>query len=287
MDAGALESSLPAVVCLALTSPPFQGSCLSGYPDRYLHVMIRWLILCLCLSFSAVPAATERPVTVFAAASLSTVLTDIINAWGGAASVSYGGSGLLARQVALAAPADLVLLANPMWMDWLEHKGAVLPATRRDLLANRLVVIAAVGAQRLQALTPDVIDHLLAGGRLAIGQTDSVPGGQYAKAYLQNAGLWLGFKDRLAETENVRVALSYVARRETALGIVYATDAMAEPRVVSIFDIPKARHPPIRYPLVLTAAASQNAKDFWMFLQSTAAAEIFAAHGFDTLETVN
>ena len=126
--------------------------------------MIRRLILCLCLSFSAVPAAAERPVTVFAAASLSTVLTDIINAWGGAASVSYGGSGLLARQVALAAPADLVLLANPIWMDWLEHKGAILPATRRDLLANRLVVIAAVGAQRLQALTPDVIDHLLVGG---------------------------------------------------------------------------------------------------------------------------
>jgi molybdate transport system substrate-binding protein len=249
--------------------------------------MIRWFVFCFCLIFSAFPAAAERPATVFAAASLSTVLTDIVHAWGGAASVSYGGSGLLARQVALAAPADLVLLANPIWMDWLEQRGAVLPATRKDLLANRLVVIAPAGAKRLDALTPDVVNRLLAGGRFAIGQTDSVPGGQYAKAYLQNAGLWLGLKDRLAETENVRVALSYVARREAPLGIVYATDAIAEQRVVSIFDIPKSRHPPIWYPLALTPMASQNAKDFWIFLQSTTAAAIFAMHGFETLETVN
>ena len=94
------------------------------------------LCICVYLAFSALPAVAERPITVFAAASLSTVLSDVITAWKGAVSVSYGGSGLLARQVALGAPADLVLLANPNWMDWLVQNDAVFPATRQDLLAN-------------------------------------------------------------------------------------------------------------------------------------------------------
>ena len=242
------------------------------------------LCICVYLAFSALPAVAERPITVFAAASLSTVLSDVITAWKGAVSVSYGGSGLLARQVALGAPADLVLLANPNWMDWLVQNDAVFPDTRQDLLANRLVLIGPAGAEKISDPSLDKILDILGSGRLAIGQTDSVPAGQYARAYLQNTGLWTGVEHALAEAENVRIALSYVARREAPLGIVYATDAKAEPQVKAIFDIPPDSHPAIRYPVALTMTAQAPAKNFLTFLLSAEASAIFDAHGFTPLK---
>jgi len=246
--------------------------------------MIIRLCICVYVAFSALPAVAERPVTVFAAASLSTVLGDIVAAWEGPVSVSYGGSGLLARQVALGAPADLVLLANPQWMDWLVQNSAIISDTRQDLLANRLVLIGPAGAPQIPNPTLDKILKILGNGRLAIGQTDSVPAGQYARAYLQNTGLWTGVQHALAEAENVRVALSYVARGETPLGIVYATDAKAEQQVTAIFDIPPDSHPAIRYPLALTTTAQNSATDFLNFLLSAKASAIFDAHGFTPLQ---
>ena len=245
--------------------------------------MVKRFVIFLYLAFFALPAFAERPITMFAAASLSTVLTDVVAAWGGAVSVSYGGSGLLARQVALGAPADIVLLANPQWMDWLVQNGAVIASTRKDLLSNQLVLIGPAHAEQLPNPTLVQILEILGSGRLALGQTDSVPAGQYARAYLQNANLWAGVKHALAEAENVRVALSYVARGEAPLGIVYATDAKAEPRVTALFTIPPESHPTVRYPLALTATAHAPATRFLKFLLSADASAIFDAHGFTAL----
>ena len=242
--------------------------------------MKNFVLIFLFLVISSMPATAERPLTVFAAASLSTVLPTVMLGWQGEVSISYGGSGVLARQVALGAPADLVLLANPRWMRWLEKTSAVEPATRVDLLSNRLVVIGTVGSPAVATLTPEMINVLLSSDRLSIGQTHSVPAGQYGKAFLQYAGLWESVKHRLAEAENVRVALSYVARQEAPLGIVYATDALAEPRVTPIFEIPSESHPPILYPLALRIDAPASALKLWQYLQSAAASEVFSQYGF-------
>ena len=160
----------------------------------------------------------------------------------------------------------------------------MFPDTRQDLLANRLVLIGPAGAEKISNPSLDVILDILGSGRLAIGQTDSVPAGQYARAYLQNTGLWTGVEHALAEAENVRIALSYVARREAPLGIVYATDVKAEPQVKAIFDIPPDSHPAIRYPVALTITAQAPAKKFLTFLLSAEANAIFDAHGFTPLK---
>ena len=220
--------------------------------------------------------------TVFAAASLKTALDEISQDWPASVTISYAGSGVVARQVAQSAPADVVILANTRWMEWLHSSGAVDPAATRALLGNSLVVIGSPEQQALTIDGPDILMGALGDGRLAIGQTETVPAGIYGRAWLENIGAWSDLAPRLAETENVRAALAFVARGETPLGLVYASDAMAEPRVKTLYEVPPDLHPDIIYP-----AAYQNAKgaDFLAFLSTPAAMRVFTKNGFLSVET--
>src|SRR3954462_7014958 len=103
----------------------------------------------ICALLLALPAfgvhAQER-VTVFAAASLKNALDEVVflhkKQTGVPAIVSYGASSALARQIDSGAPADLFISADLEWMDYLEKKGLLAPGTRRNLLGNRLVLVA-------------------------------------------------------------------------------------------------------------------------------------------------
>jgi molybdate transport system substrate-binding protein len=112
----------------------------------------------------------------------------------------------------------------------------------------------------------------------------SVPAGKYGKAALEKLGAWDGVKDKIAQAENVRAALLLVARGEAPLGIVYATDAAAEPNVRIIGEFPTASHPPIIYPAALTKAPkSPDAKAFLEMLKSSKARPAFEKQGFTVL----
>ncbi|MFX0547024.1 molybdate ABC transporter substrate-binding protein [Roseovarius sp. S1116L3] len=225
----------------------------------------------------AAGVSAEARVTVFAAASLQGVLSDVAQAYPGEAVISVAGSGMIARQIANGAPADAVILANTDWMDWLEDQGLVEAARRTPLLGNRLVLIAPAGTPDLAEFSAKSLLARLDGGRLAIGQTGGVPAGIYGRQWLEAADLWTALSPHLAETDNVRAALALVARQEAPLGVVYATDAAAEPGVRVILAVPEGMHDPIVYP---AAALTQVGAAFIAFLQSPAAREIFAAHGF-------
>jgi len=208
-------------------------------------------------------AWAERAVTVFAAASLRGALDEVAAAYGAPVVISYGGSAGIARQVAQGAPADLVILANVAWMDWLAGKGAVVGDSRRDLLGNALVVVAPVGAAALGG-AGDVLGRLGDDGRLAMGQAEN----------------WEALRGRLAETEDVRGALALVARGEVPLAVVYASDALAEPRVGVVYQVAQDMHDKIVYPMALVSGHGAQAADFAGFLSSDVAGEIFARHGF-------
>ena len=124
----------------------------------------------------------------------------------------------------------------------------------------------------------------LRAGRLAVGQTQTVPAGKYAKASLESLSLWNGVKARLAESDSVRAALMLVARGETPLGIVYASDAKAEPRVRVVATFPDTSHPPIVYPVAALRDAPASAREFVRWLSSPAARAIFERRGFDVLD---
>ena len=221
-------------------------------------------------------AETSRP-TVFAAASLQGVLGELADLHEGGAVISVSGSGAIARQIAQGAPADALILANADWMDWLEAQGLVMSAQRVDLLGNRLVLIAPAGTSPMKDFGAEALLARLNGGRMAVGQTMGVPAGIYARQWLTAAGLWSALAPHLAETDNVRTALALVARGEAPLGVVYATDAEAEPDVRVLHEIPASMHDPIVYPAASLTGAGAGFIDF---LSGEEARAVFVRHGF-------
>ncbi|MEP5730641.1 MAG: molybdate ABC transporter substrate-binding protein [Sulfitobacter sp.] len=238
--------------------------------------MTRIAALFVTLSLWITPfQAAEGDVTVFAAASLREVLEDAAKSFPMDVRLSFGGSGTMARQIAAGAPADVLVLANTLWMNWLSDRNVVTHAKTVDLAENRLVLIAPKGAPALRDL--GALTQRLGGSRLAMGQRDAVPAGIYAKQWLQSTGLWDIALPQLAETDNVRAALALVARGDVPLGIVYATDALSEPDVVTLYEIPQDTHDPIRYPAV---ALTPKGTAFLNHLRQPEARHIFAAFGF-------
>jgi molybdate transport system substrate-binding protein len=232
-------------------------------------------------------SADDPPLIVFAAASLKNALDEIGSAWqhqtGQLVRISYAGTSALARQIEQGAPADLFISADPDWMDYLADRQLVGEST--VLLGNRLVLVAPRDSSMALRLTESAsLATALGDGRLALANVTSVPAGRYARTALESLGLWAGVSDRLVQTDNVRAALRLVARGEAPLGIVYATDARAEPlvRVVDVFD--ESLHPPIRYVMApVSGSASPQARAFLDYLSSGAARRVFEAEGFAVL----
>jgi molybdate transport system substrate-binding protein len=243
------------------------------------------LVAALALAFAPVRVAAQD-VLVFAPASLTGALDRVAAAWmaatGQAVVVSYAGSAALARQIQQGAPADIFVSASPDWMDAVEASGDLRAGTRRDILGNRLVLIA-----HGRDATPVTIDArldlaaMLDGGRLSMALVDAVPAGIYGKAALVSLGLWDAVAPRIAQSDNVRAALAFVALGEAPLGIVYATDAAATDAVTVIGTFPADSHPPIIYPAAITAqSTSAAAAGFLDFMTSATARAIWQAAGF-------
>ncbi|QGX97513.1 molybdate ABC transporter substrate-binding protein [Roseovarius faecimaris] len=233
------------------------------------------------LFFMSVSSSGSERVTVFAAASLKGALDEVAEMAPVEMTLSYGGSGLIARQVAQGAPADLVILANTDWMDWLVSEMPDRDLLPKNFLGNSLVLIGARDADEVTALSGKEIHRRLAGGRLAVGLTTSVPAGIYARQWLETEGIWTSLRPHLAEVDNVRAALALVARGEAPLGVVYASDALAEPRVRVLYNIPASAHEEITYPLlVLDGKNASQASVLQDYLMSEATQAVFVRHGF-------
>ena len=243
------------------------------------------LLFCLC----SLPAfAADRPLTVFAAASLRESLDAIAQAWQTEGHdkvvVSYAASSALAKQIEQGAPADVFVSADTQWMDYLQERKLVDPATRFVLVRNALVLVAPANS-KLKSVDPSKRGALMAaldGGRLAVAETTSVPAGKYAQQSLEKLGVWATVMRHLAQGENVRAALEFVARGDTPLGIVYRTDARAEPRVKVVGVFADGTHAPIVYPAasIRDAADPKAAVAFLAYLHGPRAAAIFRKAGF-------
>jgi molybdate transport system substrate-binding protein len=231
--------------------------------------------------------AADDPVVVFAAASLKSALDGAAAAWqketGQDTKISYAASSTLAKQLEQDAPAQIFISADEDWMDYAAAKGLLKPGSRSDLLGNKLVLIAPKDSKTVLDLTGAGIAKALDGGRLAIGNVDSVPAGKYGKAALQKLGLWDSVSSNLAQAESVRAALLLVSRGEAPLGVVYATDAVSDPNVKIVAAFPGDSHPPIIYPIALTLKAGPAAAAFLDYLKSARAAPVFKAQGFTVL----
>lgn len=247
---------------------------------------------CLAGLPSATGTAQAQPkeLVIFAAASLKNALDEAAAAWARetgkpAPKISYAASNVLAKQLEQGAPADLFLSADLDWMDYAAGKNLIRPETRVSLLANRIALIAPADSTATVTLAPGVdLSAALGQGRLAMGNVDSVPAGKYGKAALEKLGGWNKIKDKVAQADNVRAALLLVSRGEAPLGIVYTTDAAADPKVKVIATFPQETHPPIVYPVAMTRDSSHpDAAAFLAHLRGAGPRAAFEKQGFTVL----
>ncbi len=236
------------------------------------------------LALVAVSAKAET-ITVFAAASLKDALDENVKAYQAKGSdkvvVSYAASSALAKQIEAGAPADVFISADLDWMDYLEQRRLIKADTRRNLLRNRLALVAPADSKLSVSIAPGFpLARILGDGRLAMANPDAVPAGKYGKASLEALGVWRDVRSRVASTENVRAALVLVSRGEAPLGIVYRTDAAVDPKVRVVGLFPENTHPPIIYPIAETAFAKRAAAGLVAWLNRSEARAIFQKYGF-------
>jgi molybdate transport system substrate-binding protein len=233
--------------------------------------------------------AQDKDLVVFAAASMKNAVDDIDAAFtmrtGRKVVASYAASSALMKQIEEGAPADIFASADLEWMDYGVQKKVIKPETRFNLLGNRLVLIAPKDSKIGDVTIGRGFDlaKLVGDGRIVTGEVNSVPVGKYAKAALEKLGSWTAAQARFAMVENVRAALTLVARGEAVLGIVYETDAKVEPNVKIVGKFPPDSHPPIIYPVGLTIGAQSDARKYLDFLRTGTSQVVFQNYGFTFL----
>ncbi|MGB3766882.1 MAG: molybdate ABC transporter substrate-binding protein [Phormidesmis sp.] len=226
--------------------------------------------------------------TISVAASLQKVMESVKLAYQQQApkvmiTYNFGASGSLTQQIVQGAPVDVFLSASADWMDALDEQSLVLKTSRKILLENELVLVVPASDTETVSFEEMKTDRI---ERIAIGEPDSVPVGQYAKESLLAMGLFEVVQQKLVLGKDARQVLSYVETGSVAAGLVYSTDALASELVRVVATVPADDHSPIVYPVAVMAASKQAAaaQAFVDFLSGGVAMKIFRAGGFELVE---
>jgi len=235
-------------------------------------------------------ARAEEPLVIFAASSLTNVMTELALRFekqtGYPTIVSFAATSVLARQIKDGAPAHVFVSANTAWMDDVIDAGAVIAESRRIIAGNQLVL---AGAQDISF--PPVSEMVLSSGYplstvapdfpVAIGNPDHVPAGIYARQALQSLGLWKDIEGRLIPMPDVRAVMANIDRGEVAGGFVYASDIRLSSNARIIGTFPASTHAPIHYVVgIVRGRQTIMADRFLAFLLSSEAENVFINSGF-------
>ena len=243
-----------------------------------------------CFYFTSVQA--EDRIHIFAATSLTAPLEELSvnfrDKHQHLPALTFASSSVLARQITQGAPADLYIAANKRWMDYVEQQGSLQPSTRQALISNRLVIVGNKDHVIAPFQFSDAIniDHLIdKHSRIAIGDTNHVPVGIYAKEALQTANLWQEWQSYFAPTNSARSALALTERGETPMGIHYKSDIVDKPQLNILSEIPEVMHSPIVYEIAkIEGKDNASISLFYEFLFSKEASKVFKRYGFKTLQ---
>ncbi|MDV7103548.1 molybdate ABC transporter substrate-binding protein [Vibrio sp. TH_r3] len=244
---------------------------------------ITLLLMWACLALNA--KAAETRINIYAAASMTNVISQLAEDYsqktGTQVVTIFAGSSSLARQIQNGAPADIFISANNKWVDYLVEKDVITKEHVQKLVENELILVSPSSrpVDEFDLSDADQWRELLTHERLALGQTESVPAGIYAKESLINLGVWQQINNRIAPTNSVRSALALVERGEAGVGIVYKTDTFQNDKVKLVADFASSLHQPIIYPLALLNDQPE-VRAFAQYLLSDEAKQVFGQFGF-------
>lgn len=233
------------------------------------------------------PASVAQPVELYisAAASLKDALAEIQNNYkvknpSVKLVCNLAASGALQKQIEQGAPADVFISAAPKQMNELEAKNLINKASRKNLVENKLVLVvpenSALGLSKFEDITNAKVQ------KFSMGETTTVPAGQYGQQVLQKLGLWDKVKDKAVFAKDVRTVLTYVATGNVEAGIVYKTDAVSGAKVKIVATAPEGSHQPIVYPVAILSGAKQPkaAEEFLAYIAGPEGKAVFEKHGF-------
>lgn len=191
---------------------------------------------------------------------------------------NYAASGTLQKQIEQGAPADLFFSAGDKQMDALVDGGLI--ADHKVLLKNQLVVVVPSDATTKLRTINQLTDKSFK--KVAVGQPESVPAGQYAEQSLTAKGVWDTLQSKLVYAKDVRQVLSYVETGNADAGFVYRTDALSSNKVKIALTVGPQVHKAINYPVgIVKDSKNQKAvKELYDYLQSKESRDIFTSYGF-------
>jgi molybdate transport system substrate-binding protein len=236
-----------------------------------------------CSGCNRVQQGNTKELTISAAASLKEPLEEMVKQYEKDTNIklniNFEGSGTLQKQIEQGAPVDLMISAGKSQVDALVDKGLADRSNYKELLTNTLVLIVSNNYDKNIKSINDLKDKDI---RLALGETATVPVGQYSKEFLQNIKLWESFENKVAYAKDVKAVLNYVEKGEAEAGIVYYSDAVSLKNSYIAYKIPEVTHEPIVYPMVVIEQSKNKtaALDFASFLGKSEAKEIFKKYNF-------
>jgi len=236
------------------------------------------------LVFSA--RAQSRDIVVFGSIALKEALNEandyFLRENGTRAVTTYGASTAFARQIEGGLSGDLFFAGDLASMDYLAERNLIKPSTRKDLLRNRLVLIAPANSMLALTIGPNFpLAEALGIGQLAIADPVSTPAGKYTQASLEYLGVWTSVRSKIAIPGGSRAVLTKVARGEFPLGIIWQTDTADEQGIRIVAALPESSHPPIVYPLaVLANSTNDTVSSYLQYLLSPKATPFFQKRGF-------
>ncbi|MHA6480828.1 molybdate ABC transporter substrate-binding protein [Paenibacillus sp. strain BS8-2] len=247
------------------------------------------LLISGCSTFGNVTVHEETgghvELTISAAASLTDALEELKIAYEKKNEdvtllFNFGASGALQTQIEEGAPADLFLSAATKNMKALVDGGFIEENKQTNVLGNELVVVVPSDSKLNIATMQDLQGEGLQ--KIAIGIPESVPAGNYAKGALEKEALWDVLQSKLVQAKDVRQVLNYVETGNVDAGFVYRTDAITSKKSKVAFAVSPDTYAPIQYPVGIVKASehSVEATEFYEFLQSKEALDVFAEYGF-------
>ena len=193
---------------------------------------------------------------------------------------TYDSSGKLQTQIEEGAEVDVFMSAAIKQMNELNNEGLIEDNSIVHLLENKIVLIVPKGSNKEIKSFNDILKS----DKIAIGDPESVPAGQYAKELFENLKIWDEVSAKASLGTNVTEVLNWVAEGSADSGVVYSTDAASNDKVKIVLEAPEGSVSKVIYPVGIIKASKNKgeAKNFTDFLQSEEAMKVFESYGFSS-----
>jgi molybdate transport system substrate-binding protein len=225
-------------------------------------------------------ASAKEPLRIAAASDLTTAFGELAalhgRRVGETPTLSFGSSGLLARQIEEGAPFDLFAAANLGYVDQVVASGACAGDSKLRYARGRLAMWSSGAPPKTPSELGDARYR-----KIAIANPAHAPYGKAAMQVLARLHLEEALKGKLVFGENVQQALQYAQSGNADVALVALSLVIAGKTPYTIVD--QMLHEPIEQALVLCgkdAARLLRARAFVTTLQSPEGQAILTRYGF-------